>query len=215
MGQGITDMEGFELGDPVLVCRWRLANKKLPLENRHMRALVARSVDGKKVPTALMAWAKQHIEWTLEQGAADNPNGTLMLILDDQGRAAMTVGPYLPLQDVSLAGLARRADRARTEGASTGVAPETLWVVKDDVLMWDPQETNPSGAASLILHLAKTLGLDVKRWPGVTDAIGSQALGFDEAFLVSDEHGVVPASDCSGPHGKRFALGYQRLLNRG
>ena len=92
---------------------------------------------------------------------------------------------------------------------------ETLWVVKDDVLMWDPQETEPSGAASLILHLAKTLGLDVKRWPGLIDAIGSRALGFDEAFLVSDEHGVVPASDCGGPHGKRFALGYQRLLSCG
>ena len=102
MGQSITNMEGFELGEPVLICRWRLSNRKLPLENRHMRALVARTVNGMQVPVELMAWAKQHIEWTLEQGSADNPNGTLMLIVDDQGRAAMTVGPYVPLEDVSL-----------------------------------------------------------------------------------------------------------------
>ena len=36
---------GFELGAPALVCRWRLASRTLPLENRHLRALAARSVN--------------------------------------------------------------------------------------------------------------------------------------------------------------------------
>ncbi|MBP3893667.1 MAG: hypothetical protein J6D34_06465 [Atopobiaceae bacterium] len=208
-------MEGFELGEPVLICRWRLSNRKLPLENRHMRALVARTVNGMQVPVELMAWAKQHIEWTLEQGSADNPNGTLMLIVDDQGRAAMTVGPYVPLEDVSLSGLVRRADRAQVEAAKTGVAPETLWVVMGNELAWDPGEgCTPSGSASLVLHLAQTLGIDVRAWSGLSDAVATQAIDFDEAFLVSDEHGIVPASDADGANGRRLALGYQRLLGR-
>lgn len=215
MGQSITNMEGFELGEPVLVCRWRLSNRKLPLENRHMRALVARTANGDQIPVELMAWAKQHIEWTLEQGAADNPNGTLMLIVDDQGRAAMTVGPYVPLEDVTLSGLVRRADRAQAEAAKTGVAPETLWTVMDNELVWDPgEERSPSGSASLVLHLAQTLGIDVRTWQGLSDAVTTRAVDIDEAFLVSDEHGIVPASDADGPYGRRLALGYQRLLAR-
>ena len=39
-------------------------------------------------------------------------------------------------------------------------------------------------------------------------------LTFDEAFLVSDEHGIVPALDACGTHGMRMAQGYQRLLER-
>ena len=215
MGQSITNMEGFELGEPVLVCRWRLSNRKLPLENRHMRALVARTVDGEQIPVELMAWAKQHIEWTLEQGAVDNPNGTLMLIVDDQGRAAMTVGPYVPLEDVTLSGLVRRADRARMEADKTGVPPETIWVAKNDELLWDPgEDCVASGSASLVLQLAQTLGIDVRTWQGLSDAIATQAIAYDEAFLVSDEHGIVPASDADGTYGRRLALGYQRLLAR-
>ncbi len=215
-GAAITDMDGFELGAPSLVCRWRLSNCRLPLENRHLRALLARDVNGSRVPTELMAWAKQHIEWTLEQGASEHPNGTLMLIVDGQGRAAMTVGPFVPLADASLAGLMRRADRARGEAERSHVAPETLWVVRRNVLTWDPGERcAPSGAASLIGQLAQTLGLDVRAHDGLTDAIVAGSLPFDEAFLVSDEHGVVPAIDARGPHGVRFAQGYQRLLDRG
>ena len=36
---------------------------------------------------------------------------------------------------------------------------------------------------------------------------------FDELFLVSDEHGVVPASDAAGRRAQRFADGYQKLLD--
>ena len=37
-------MDEFELGVPALVCRWRLAGRTLPLENRHLRALSQRRV---------------------------------------------------------------------------------------------------------------------------------------------------------------------------
>ena len=211
----ITDMEGFELGEPALVCRWRLANKRLPLENRHMRALLARTVNGAPVSTELVAWAKQHIEWTLEQGAAEHPNGVLMLIVDKEGRAAMTVGPFAPLEDVSVMSLTHRAERAATEASQTGVAPETLWVLSGDSLLWDPVcRTGPSGAASLVSQLSQTLGMDVRIWDGLVEAVANKAINYSEVFLVSDEHGIVPAIDAMGSFGKRMAQGYQRLLER-
>ena len=74
------------LGRPALVCRWRLASRALPLENRHLRALGRRSVGGAPVSPQLIAWAKQHIEWTLSEGAARNPDGVLMVIVDEGGR---------------------------------------------------------------------------------------------------------------------------------
>lgn len=211
----ITDMEGFELGEPALVCRWRLANRRLPLENRHMRALLARTVNGAPVSTELVAWAKQHIEWTLEQGAAEHPNGVLMLIVDKQGRAAMTVGPFAPLEDVSLMLLTHRAERAATEANRTGVAPETLWVISGESLLWDPIcRTGISGAASLVSQLAQTLGMDVRMQDGLVEAVANKAIDCSEAFLVSDEHGVVPAIDATGSFGRRMSQGYQRLLER-
>lgn len=211
----ITDMEGFELGEPALVCRWRLANKRLPLENRHMRALLARTVNGAPVSTELVAWAKQHIEWTLEQGAAEHPNGVLMLIVDKEGRAAMTVGPFAPLEDVSVMSLTHRAERAASEANQTGVAPETLWVISGDTLLWDPVcRSGPSGAASLVSQLSQTLGMDVRIWDGLVDAVSNRAINYSEVFLVSDEHGVVPAIDATGSFGRRMAQGYQKLLER-
>lgn len=211
----ITDMEGFELGEPALVCRWRLANRRLPLENRHMRALLARTVNGAPVSTELVAWAKQHIEWTLEQGAAEHPNGVLMLIVDKQGRAAMTVGPFAPLEDVSIMSLTHRAERAATEANRTGVAPETLWVISGESMLWDPIcRKGFSGAASLVSQLAQTLGMDVRIRDGLVEAVANKAIDYSEAFLVSDEHGVVPAIDATGSFGRRMSQGYQRLLER-
>jgi hypothetical protein len=111
--------EGFELGAPALVCRWRLAGGALPLANRHLRALAQRTVTGKLVSPELVAWAKQHIEQTLWRGSLEHPEGVLMLIIDREGRAAMTVGPYTPLEDMTIRGLARRSKRAADEAFQT------------------------------------------------------------------------------------------------
>ena len=93
--------EDFALGTPALVCRWRLADRTLPLENRHLRALSRRVVDDAPVSSQLVAWAKQHIEWTLAEGAAACPDGTLMLVVDEVSRDGAAremvdiVDPYL------------------------------------------------------------------------------------------------------------------------
>ena len=192
--------EDFELGTPGLVCRWRLAKGRLPLENRHLRALGARGVG-----MGLVAWAKQHIEWTLKDGSAQNPDGVLMLVVDAQGRAPMTVGPYEPLPQDDAAFL--RA-RAAGELGEKGVAPETLWGMSGGRLVAAIPEGAPlSGMASLVMDLAATRGIEVLR-----GSVDPAAL--DEVFLVSDEHGVVPASDAGGETGAWLARGYARLLER-
>ena len=53
------EMDGFSLGTPALVCRWRLAAGMLLLGNRHIRALARRIVNGRPITPELVAWAKQ------------------------------------------------------------------------------------------------------------------------------------------------------------
>lgn len=221
-------VEGFELGEPVLVCRWRLAGGRLPLENRHLRAFAARGVS-----LPLVSWAKQHIEWTLGDGAAEEPDGVLMIVVDEQGQAAMSVGPYEPLASADAAALAARAAQAQTEkplalagkaevsaaGVTSereavthegkAVAPETLWGAGGGVLYCTLAEgVALSGATSLVADLAKTRGVEVE-WD--TDPL---EVGCDELFLVSDEHGVVPAADRAGEIGALLAADYTRLLDK-
>ena len=158
--------EEFEVGTPVLVCRWRLQDGALPIENRHLRALGRRHVLGKKLSRQLLAWAKQHIEWTLADGTAEHPDGVLMLLVDAEGRAAMACGDYEPLPDTTLAGLLARAASGSDEASETDIAPETIWVGRGRGLAvgMAPGE-HPSGAASLVEDLAKTLGMPVERDP--------------------------------------------------
>lgn len=208
-------MEDFSLGVPELVCRWRLSNRTLPLGNRHLRALGHRRVGGKPLDRQLVAWAKQHVEWTLADGSAAYPDGVLMLVVDEEGRASMTVGPYEGLAKSRLSSLLGRVDLAAKEAARTCVAPESLWLVRSGTLLWGiDQDLFPSGAATLVEDLALTLGCRVERASGLLDDVRSRRMNFDEAFLVSDELGVVLASDAEGPEGRRFRASYQKLLER-
>lgn len=212
MPNAASQTEGFMLGAPALVCRWRLAGGRLPLENRHLRALGARTLGTERVSTGLVAWAKQQVEWSLASGAAEHPDGVLMLIVDGEGQAAMTVGPYEPLAKTTFAALVDRARDAAAEGRATGIAPETLWGFRGPLLVCGAPSVGPrSGAATLVGDLACTLGMRVEHCASLVDD-PSQLARLDEAFLVSDEHGVVVASDCAQERSARFAQGYERLL---
>lgn len=206
-------MNEFKLGRPAIVCRWRLSDRSLPIENRHLRALGNRLLNADAVSPQLVAWAKQHIEWTLYEGSLRFPDGVLMVIVDEDGCAAMTVGPYESLPVTTVSALAERALNSAREAEKTGVAPETLWLVRDERLIWggDP-EWRPSGAASLVRDLARTLGLSVSCEKGLVESVMGGAETYDEAFLVSDEHGVVPASNATGPRSSRLSEGWARLL---
>lgn len=207
--------EEFEVGEPVLVCRWRISDGKLPATNRHMRALGKRIVSGKPLSKQLLGWVKQHIEWTLADGSHRNPNGVLMLMIDEQGRAAMAVGPYEPLGDCSASALVERARAAEREGAQTDVAPETFWAAQGDQLFVNLASGDAlSGSTSLIVNLAETLGIPLERSSTLLDDYAANPSSYTEVFLVSDEHGVVSAADASGKHGQRFAEGWQTLLDK-
>ncbi len=210
---GSAEMRNFKLGTPALVCRWRLASGKLALENRHLRALSRRVLDDAPVSPQLIAWAKQHVEWTLRDGSAQNPNGVLMLIIDEEGQAAMTVGPYEGPGALDTEALVARASLARQEAEETGVAPETLWAVRDGCLVAGVDAGQSlSGASSLVEDLAKTVGLPLSRQAELIDDVASGVAAFDEVFLASDEHGVVCAADACGSVGERLAKDYARLL---
>lgn len=204
-------VEKFELAEPALVCRWRMSQKHVPMLNRHIRALSQRRVQGEPLTTNMLSWAKQHVEWSLAEGDYTAVDGVLMLVIDINGNAAMTVGEYAPLADARLETLAARAAQAREESAETGVAPELLAWVEDGVLSFAAAaDEHLCGTATLVEQLARTKGVTVARTSGVAPA-GSAP------FLISDEHGIVAATDADAASGAdaefvRFlADGYKKL----
>lgn len=216
--------EAPDTGALALVCRWRMAGRRVPLLNRHVRALARRRVHGEPVSSGLLSWAKQHIEWSLAEdtSAPVDPDGVLMLLIDEAGRAAMTVGPYAPLADDAPAALVRRAEGAAREAELTGVAPELLARAASGVLTVGASAADAlCGAADLAVQLARTRGLEV-RFAGSVDAVVQETAGCPccgpsaapELFLLSDEHGVVPASGRAGEVAEFLARGYNTLCER-
>ena len=200
------------MDNPELICRWRLAGGVLPLDNRHLRALGKRLVAQKEVSPHLIAWAKQHIEGTLKEGSQEYPDGVLMILLESNGQAAMTVGPYQPLKESSLLSLAGRARISQREEQQTHCASEVLWVVKDGKLIAGvSEESVRSGVASLVLDLSQTLHEPVEFNSEIIAQVFEGTAEFDEAFLTSDEHGIVCASDAEGEVGSQFLFGYKKL----
>lgn len=194
-------VSAFELDRPALVCRWRMAKRTVPLLNRHIRALSQRVVSGAPLTRNMLSWAKQHVEWSLADGAYDDPNGVLMLVIDVNGNAAMTVGAYEPLSDTSTAALTDRAAQARDEAAKTGVAPELLCCALKGVLhiAAEPDEAL-CGAGTLVEQLASTRGYAIVR----DGAAGLAATG--PVALISDEHGVVVSDEATGTESQDAAM---------
>ena len=223
--------EPFDLDRPALVCRWRMAGKRVPLLNRHIRALSRRTVQGAPLPRNLISWVKQHIEWSLAEGDYDERDGVLMLVVDVNGNAAMSVGPYAPLADVSAAGLCGRAGLAAVEAAETGVAPEALCQVDGDRLtVFQGEGALTQGALTLIEQLADTRGLAWDRAglprgvmatgdtaPGAAapvSSLDSVVVGGGSLFLVSDEHGIVPAEGADDPFISLCIAGYKKIFDK-
>ncbi len=224
----MADDATFELGEPALVCRWRMAAKHVPLLNRHLRALAARRVSGEPLSRNLLSWVKQHIEWSLAEDAYAEVDGVLMLVIDTAGQAAMTVGAFEPLAETAPAALAARAAGGRAEAAATLVAPEVLCVATAEGLVVGLDPAAPAcGALSLVEQLAQTHGFAVSRDAALLGAVQAgedpyrdpHAAASSILMLVSDEHGVVVSSaagDASDSPARELASflasGYQRLL---
>ena len=58
------------------------------------------------------------------------------------------------------------------------------------------------------------LGMPVVRMPDLASAYLEGSVDAAEYFLVSDEHGVVPAADARGKTSESFRAGYQKLLDK-
>ena len=206
----------FDLGEPALVCRWRMAHKQVPMLNRHIRALSQRQVNGEALTVNLLSWAKQHIECSLADGAYEAEDGVLMLVIDVDGNAAMSVGEYEPLADTSFAALAARAAEARREQGETGVAPELLCAVQGGSLVIGAgADEHLCGTGTLVQQLAEVRKYKASFEPGLCEGDADDAMG--AAFLISDEHGVAAAGDCRGvPDEEAFveflAKGYAKLF---
>ena len=206
-------VEKFMLDKPALICRWRMSNKKVPMLNRHIRALSERLVQGEPLTHNMLSWAKQHVEWSLAEGDYTAHDGVLMLVIDVNGNAAMTVGEYEPLADTSAKALRARSAEARSEADETGVAPELLAAVNNGKLAFvAPADECLCGTATLVEQLAQTKDMPVTRVD-----IPAQLKG--ALFLVSDEHGVVPATDVDATEADAatvafFADGYEKLRAR-
>ncbi len=188
----------FELAAPALVCRWRMARRAVPMLNRHIRALSQRVVNGAPLTTNMLSWAKQHVEWSLAAGDYRDSNGVLMLVIDVNGDALMSVGPYEPLADRSRGALAARAAQGRREQSQTAVAPELMGAVMGDgrVLVLAAPDERLCGAATLVEQLVTTQAREAVRALGdgadFEDALAAIDADPDAAaFLISDEHGVV------------------------
>ncbi len=206
-------VENFELDTPALVCRWRMSKKQVPMLNRHIRALSQRRVMGEPLTANMLSWAKQHVEWSLAEGDFTCVDGVLMLVIDVNGNAAMTVGEYEPLQATDRAALLERAATARAEAETTGVAPELVAAVEGNRLVLAvPEGEHLCGTATLVEQLAQARGVQVERTSDPSALAGA-------AFLISDEHGVVAPSDSEASSEDTafvsfLAEGYTKLLNQ-
>lgn len=212
--------EKFALAEPALVCRWRMVDKRVPLLNRHIRALAARRVSGKPLTRNMLSWAKQHVEWSLAEGSYADASGVLMLVVDVDGNAAMTVGAYEPLARMDAAALVARAEAARAEQGETGVAPEALVCAANGRLLVaaKPGEA-PCGALSLVEQLARTRGFAVERVGGDPAALAVRAGGSGTgagsgapASCGVSSDGVLP-SDATRPASALLGRGVLALVS--
>lgn len=205
--------EKFEPAEPVLVCRWRMVRRRVPLLNRHIRALSHRTVNGAPLTHNMLSWAKQHVEWSLAEGASEY-DGVLMLVIDANGDALMSTGPYVPLPDATFLALRARAVEARIEASRTGIASELLGVAtgSDHLLFGAFENEKLCGVATLVEQLAQTLGVKVERasvQKGSPDdelAFADSAPAHAPRFLISDEHGVVVAREQASSTSEAMAL---------
>lgn len=197
--------EDLFAGQPVIEVRWRLQNGALPLKNRHLRAFRQRGVSN-----GLDSWARQHIEWTLGDGSFQQPDGVLVIDVDDHGRAVMSIEPYEPLPMLPASMLLDRT----SDQADKVVEDEVVWIAERGGLHALTDDGKPlSGVNSLVFDLAKTLHTEIELagHASADDLVSEMAPG-DECFLASDEHGIVPAKDHAGPVCRQFADYYAKLI---
>lgn len=193
--------------NPSLSLRWRIASHDLPLKQRYYRSLQEYGLSN-----GVISWVIQHIEWTLPEGSSQEPDGVLVLQFDEKGRACMNIEQYAKPCITCARDLYAYA---KTEGTrpADGIDSEVIWTALDkDIYVWTDDKANLSAMNSLVFDLALQKKYNVHFTQVEHEAEFKEQLsrGF-EAFLVSDEHGVIQAQDASGARGEFFAQCVNRL----
>lgn len=174
---------------------WRLSGARVPLLERHLRALAERGVG-----SALHAWLRSRLEWAFEHHAIEHPDGSITIGIDPQGDVTISVAPYVgPEGDPIATTIERGGHVIDGDGAS-------VWIRIGERVATPPfPPAAPRGSRSLVIDLARTLGWEVE----VRELTVEDIERADEAFFVSDVHGVV-----SDGRGGEFAARMQACFAR-
>lgn len=192
--------------NPSLSLRWRIASRDLPLKQRYYRSLREYGLSN-----GVISWVIQHVEWTLPEGSLQEPSGVLTLEFDQKGRACMDLQPYKKIIDTSAEGLFTYAEERGTH-AHEGIDSEVMWTADENALyVWTDKKAALSAANSLIYDLARQKAYKLVYMLPDYDKFVEQIKGGAEAFLVSDEHGVVQAKDAQGNQGAFFVSCWEKL----
>lgn len=186
--------------DEIIVVSWRLSRGKLLLSDRHLRALTDRGVG-----SALHAWLKSRLEWSLTNDTISFPDGVLRMTIDPQGDVNIAVleSPSAPdTEDLALI----RLDGEIVDGRNASV-----WVRSGQTVTTPSAQTaKPRGSSTFVRDLVTTLGHTYEERSISEDELSSA----DEAFVVHDVFGVVALEGRGGQLVERLDGCFAKLWNR-
>lgn len=205
--------------DQPLHLRWRIANRALPLKERHLRALGAMGA-----ASPLRAYLRTRLEWTLENLPYDMGDCVLCLDIASDDEVDMHLEPLCAAPELGLDDLC--TDEGHISGvlASGSALAGTVWVERAGEItvveaseggkgsLWASTHTLVTASDTFARDLVQTLGYSVTVEPvDAPTALGDRANAF---FLVSDEFGCVPVGSQSGPALRRLAESFEKLYSK-
>jgi hypothetical protein len=166
--------------------RWRVADGKIPLLQRHYRSLASMGL-----APPLLAWVRSRLEWACDNLIAGDADAVLCLDIDPARDVVVSLdtlrpAPLLTLHDI-------------VERQGVGGAPELKAVLNgegvDGALFFEADGALHAAAsalttasATLVADIAHTLGFGLTVAPASLERLR----GADAAFLASDEFGHLP-----------------------
>jgi hypothetical protein len=166
--------------------RWRVVDGKIPLLQRHYRAL-----QPLELPPPLMAWIHERLEWAtvnmLHEGSdavlclAINPHEDVVVSLDETRPKPQLGKENILIQDDVIVGLTYNGEPLQG----------TLWLEQDGALiatLTPSMQQLITATDTLTKQLVETLGIGVT----AQQVSAATALTAGALFVVSDEFGFIP-----------------------
>ena len=194
-----------------ITLRWRIHDGKLPLRQRHMRALSRLDL-----PDALMAWVHERLEWAMINMLTSGSEAVLVLGIDSATEV------QLSLEDIRKKPILESADLMVHGDTVTGVYSDgqpiagDIWIEQNGVLVSCVSDVF-TATSTLCRDLATTLGFEVEIGQQPFPVV-QKAAGRGQAFVVSDEFGFLPissqgkgATEAEGTITKRMREAFEKL----